>query len=263
MKKIILVILILSMLFVAACTNGPFNLLTDLMPTPTPTPTPTPALTPTTPEPVDDYNDYNYYGNDDIDQFYLEVDIGEIMEMRSNARWVFEQIFLPGVISEFHESVIEYLRDYDEDGIDSFMVWAWSHMTTLFIDYEFSDRNEFFDLSRSMLEATLGDEHIVEVTIERLNDDVIAAIIKLLDMEESHRSTYVGIVYSGEHELRLFTLEQSAGFHMFCFIGVEQRGSFFPVDNDREAFVEAILEVIETGMDAGASLVWDTGEIVN
>jgi len=264
MKKIFAItVLILLVLLTVACTEEPPELPPEPTPTPTPAPTPTPTPTPEpTPEPEEDYPEDDYPEDDfDLDTFFdQQIGLDEILALRSEARWLFEQMFLPGVISQFHEYVIEYLHDNDEDSMTDFMVWVWDYMADLFIYYELGDDDDpLLDLARLMLETALSNEHIVEVTIENLDGDVIAAIVKLFDLEESHRSTYLAIVYSGENELRLFTLEQSAGFHMFCFVGVEQRGSFFPVENNREAFVEAIIEVIETGMDAGASLIWGEG----
>jgi len=54
----------------------------------------------------------------------------------------------------------------------------------------------------------------------------------------------------------MFTLEESYGFHMFCFVGVDMRGSFFAIENDKDAFIDAILEVLETQMEAAGGVIW-------
>jgi len=208
----------------------------DATPTPTPTPTPEPTPKPTpepTTTPAPEFN---------------------MLELRSNARWLFEQTFLPSVVYEFNEVIIEYINNYDEEGMEDFMLWAWSYLVSLYIGIEMND----FTIDETQLGTLgLGDDHITEVTIERISDDVVAAIVEMFDIGEERRSTYIAIVYTDDSNLRIFTIEQSfLSSYMFCYVGTNSRGSFFTIENNRDAFIEAIIEVIESQMDVSAGIVW-------
>jgi len=241
MKKSIIAILVLLILSLTACVS-------DAPAAPTPAPTPEPTVAPTA-DPVETAEPEPSPSADQISP-------AEILELQSGARWLFEQRFLPSVVFEFHEEIIDYISEFDEDGMESVLLWAWEYVTAIFAEYELGDQFALAEESRPLETFGLGDEHIAEVTIEQLNEDSIGAIIKMLDIGEVRRSTYIGIVYTEDSELRMFTLEQSYGFHMFCFVGVESRGSFFEVENDRAAFIEAIIDVLETQAEPEAGIIW-------
>ena len=162
-------------------------------------------------------------------------------EMQSQIRYVFEQFYLPYITyRDQRQEIVQMLQALDSDAMYDFLLAAWGDMlASLFQVEDTLLIQEELDL--------IAQSHILEVRVEMLDDEnrVYAAIIKLLDIQEFLRSTYIAITYHVEHGLQIFTLEQSHGFHMFCFVSEDSRGSFFAVENSREAFIEVILEVIE------------------
>jgi len=245
MRKFFTIILVLSILFIAACTPVPATLLPpEVSETPPVTAAPTPA-----PEPEEELPE------EPIDDMLS----AEIAELQSNARYVFEQFMLPEMVLDFYrEEMIDHMINLDVAGVKEEILSAWDYLTEILIISALRsplspyDGDEEIELMRQ--EWGLGDEHIVDVTIETLDEGITATIIKMLDMEQFLRSTYIAIVYGETEGMMYFTLEQSHGFHMFCFVGLDSRGSFFEVENTREAFIEAILYAIEHDLDAGATL---------
>jgi len=91
-----------------------------------------------------------------------------------------------------------------------------------------------------------GDENIVEVTIESLGEKTTAAFIKMNATGWSHLSEYIAIVYTDGEGLAYYTLERSYGVgnqapYFFCFVDLYSRGTFFEIENTREAFINAIM----------------------
>ncbi|MCL2368288.1 MAG: hypothetical protein FWC72_04770 [Oscillospiraceae bacterium] len=245
MKKITATLLVLLILFTAACVSG------DTAP-PTPEPTPEPTVAPT-PEPTVAPVETEPPSSDG------EISAAEILELQSDARWIFEQRLLPSVVFEFHGEIIDFLNDFDAEGMEMILLWAWEYVASVMAEYELGDRISLFDnYDERLLDAIgLGDEHIAEVAIEQLSEDVVGAIVKMLNIDQPQRSTHIGIVYSEDSGLRVFTLEQSFDdIYVLCFVDVEGRGSFFQIENDRDAFIEAILEVLETQIEPAGGQFW-------
>jgi hypothetical protein len=101
----------------------------------------------------------------------------------------------------------------------------------------------------------------VDVTLEEIDAETSAFIIKLLDINATRRSTYVGIAYNEAMGLRIFTLEGTertpgAGVdaHMFCFVGAGYRGSFHIIENDRQAFIDSIRDAMNELIEPGVSI---------
>jgi len=232
MKKTFAVLLIICMLVLTACTPS-------ISVEPTPEPSPMPTETPS-PEPMPSPG--------------TESALSEgLIELQSEIRYVFEQFFLPDIVYVMErEDVIDWLADLDAESMEELLFEAWEFIVDTLLDH--AERSGVALLSRE--EMGLGDEHIVSVTAEAIREDVNAFIIKMLDIEQFLRCTYIAITYHETNGLQIFTVEQSHGFHMFCFVSENSRGSFFEVENNPDAFIEAILEVIDD-IDAhvGAGLV--------
>ena len=239
MKKILVILLVVCLFLAAACT--PSGTITPTPePTAAPPPAPTGASPAETPIPAD------------------PIGAAEMLQLQSDARWVFEQHWLPNLVFILYgEEIAEYIRDSDVEAMRETLISSFEFVTMrmameAFIDSLLEDPMALPQL----LEDLRLDEHIVEVTIETLDEDTGAFLIKMLDIDEVRRSTYIAIVYSETEGFAMFTLEQSYRGHMFCFVGPESRGSFFAVENNRDAFIEAIIEVLETGEEAGAVIFW-------
>jgi len=105
-----------------------------------------------------------------------------LQEVRSDARWLFEQMFLPEIVYEFHESIIEYISELNTEGMEAFMAWAWSYFVELFFYRELGELVSLFDEDALLQMAEsigLGNEHIAEVTVERLFDMIIKSSTRL------------------------------------------------------------------------------------
>lgn len=167
----------------------------------------------------------------------------EIFELVSEARYAFEQMFLPAVVySSDKEEIIDLLDTLDVLGFETLVLDSWERLADAFIDFAVMEGILVTPAPRDVL--SLGDEHILEVTAESLTEEVSAFIISMLDIEQPLRSTYIAIVYY-DSELQIYTLEQSDDFHMLCFVNMYYRGSLFEVDNDHDAFLEAIAYVLD------------------
>ena len=171
----------------------------------------------------------------------------EILQLQSEARYAFEQMFLPSVIYDTeNDEVIDLISNQDESGMESFLLDAWEDLVEMFINFSVTEGELDAPVERNVL--GLGDEHITSVTAEMLDEETPAFIISMLDIEQFLRSTYIAIVYH-DNELKIYTLEQSDGFHIFCFVNLHYRGSYFEIENDRDAFIEAIVYVLDGDID--------------
>ena len=225
MKKIFAVLLIIVMFMLTACTPNANVAEPSPEPSPIPieTPSPEPLATPTEEPTIADM----------------------VVAVRSAVRYVFEQDFLPDIVYVLErENVIAWLQNLDAQSMEALLLNAWGFVAEMFLEYAANDGIELV-LGASRENFGLSDRNIVSVTAEAIREDVNAFIIKMLDIEEFLRCTYIAITYHGTNGLQIFTVEQSHGFHMFCFISENARGSFFEIENTPDAFIEAILEVID------------------
>ena len=126
--------------------------------------------------------------------------------------------------------------------MEELLLDSWARLAEAFINFLITEGTLTTPEERDVL--GLGDEHISEITAEMLTEDTPAFIISMLDTQQILRSTYIAIVYH-DNELQIYTLEQSEGFHMLCFVNLYSRGSLFEVENDRYAFTYAIISVLD------------------
>ena len=190
------------------------------------------------------------YGND------------RISEIQYDARYYFEQYELPRILIEYENEMIEFIETSNADGVDTFVQAAWLTSAAFAIFDDFTPEEEEYALQgfdqrwelidQKILEYDLGKDHIVDISIEALDENTTAAIVKLYDTGWRPLSTYVAIVYNDDIGLVYFTVERSYGDnedgsddpYMFCWVEYEDRGSIYYIDNTKEAFMEAILELI-------------------
>jgi len=179
-------------------------------------------------------------------------------EVRYDARYFFEQSLLLKNARDYEKEMIESIKDSDRDIIESSVRISWDQAAgnTLYNTLSSAEkkradqgRDEYFEIiNQKRLEYDLGDDHIVDVSIEKLGDDRSAVIVKMLEQDWFLLCTYIGITYDQNEKIRYFTLERSyddedfdGRIYMFCFInGPGVRGSIDLVDNDKEAFVKAM-----------------------
>ena len=216
MKRMFALLLALCMIFLRACTPIPAT----LQPSQPAQPPPTSQAS----QPLDD-----------------------VAQLQSDVRYVFEQIWLPQMVLEFDsETIVAYIRDANVEAMRESLISSLEFVAMRMMMETFSEELiedplwGFIELWEEQRWA----EQIVNVTIERLDEETSAFIIKMLDIERFLRSTYIAIVYNEADGLQIFTLEQSHEFHVLCFVNAGSRGSFFSVENDREAFIEAIISVL-------------------
>lgn len=183
-----------------------------------------------------------------------------IAELQYEARYLFEQGMLPDFIFE-HEEIVSLLLALEEpDDIELLsevirLAWDLSVATAVMEDLimrnleipETEDlRIEYVDMRRYVY--GLGADHIVDINLESVGAGTNAIIIELKDTGWSLLSIFIGIAYNETEGLHYFLSERSHNFfgsdvdsYMFCGrFSDGTRTSYFPIDGNREAFIEAI-----------------------
>jgi len=163
----------------------------------------------------------------------------------------------------YEKELIESINDSNRYIVENFVRITWDQAVgnTLYKTLNSEEkkradqgRDEFFEvINQKRLEYDLGDDHIVEVTIEKLDSDKSAVVVKMLEQEWFLLCTYIGIAYGQDAKIKYFSLERSYDDedfddrkYMFCYInrpGI--RGSINLVNNDKEAFIKAVANELE------------------
>ena len=204
---------------------------------------------------------------------YEIVSPSNLNRFQYSNRYTFEQFFLPSVLFSLDEEVIHMLQTGDLNSMRELVFDAWTAQVLIMIAQEVPDIfDEFADMpdivfdvfaAFALNEVGLGDEHIVEVSFEELNEYTNAFIIEMKDVQAGLLSTFVGIAYNDINGLFMFTLERAAvvDAHVFCALHISFRGSFFPIENTREAFAAYIGYAMDGALgDPGATTareLWD------
>ena len=198
---------------------------------------------------------------------YEIVSPENLTRFQYNSRYTFEQFFLPSVIFEMEDDVIHMLQTGDLRGMSELVSEVWELQTQMYIpeDEMIAMVGELPDAIDLMLDAVdagvdpmqiledlfheityIGDGHVVDITFEELDEFTNAFIIEMKDVEAGWLCTFIGIAYNDLNGLFMFTLERAhvpAGvepFYVFCILHINFRGSFFPIENTREAFARYI-----------------------
>ena len=184
----------------------------------------------------------------------------EFSDPHFQARWRYEQFFLPVIIFGMESEILEKLHNADTNALrEHIMPWweiaAGTVVLTVWDDmgFEIPDTEEERLALANMLrpEVSLGDEHIADVQFVQIDSYTKAFVIEMLDINQPRVSTFIGIAHNEEMGLSIFTLEKLGGFiveapeaHIFCFLAIDSRGSFHSIDNTIEAFVNAMHEAM-------------------
>ena len=191
------------------------------------------------------------------EEFVVDEEI--ISSMQSIARYWFEQFAVADMVDVIDNIIIESLQSGDEVTLLEYVLIAWDFSAISAI-YEHPDLVEEAGVDSDLIfsESTseirllfgLGDDHIVDSWIEDINESTTAFVFQLYDIEVPRRSIYMAIAYNDELGLQVFTLEdiegvsRMTGEFMFCFVEVEYRGSFYSIEGNREAFIDAIYDAM-------------------
>ena len=198
-----------------------------------------------------------------------------LAELQYEARYFFEQNALPSTIYANEKEVIKYISALDADGFEDIVyeIWARSVAVTILTEMEMSgeeapetDELLWKLVGERALEYGLGEEHIVSLSIEKIDSDTTAVIIKMKDAKWILLSTYIGIAYNKSMGLKFFTLERSFDRsggkdipYMFCHIDADSRGSYYLTDNNKQSFINAVksIMVVPSGSDKDTSVLID------
>ena len=192
-----------------------------------------------------------------------------IAELQYNARYLFEQSILPKTVFEYEKETIDYINAFNTDKMRENILteWEYAAATVILNDLKLSG-GETPETADSMWayveekrpELGMGDEHVTEVAIEALDGNTKAIVIATLDTGWVPLSTFIGIAHNEAAGLKYFILERSFDLfgdgnapYMFCFVGDGVRGSYYAIENDRQAFVDAVLDVMTNALAPGAS----------
>lgn len=189
------------------------------------------------------------YGNDGIS------------ELQYNARYLLEQRVMPQFVSDYSKETINFITSSNTAKMKEIVLamWETAAASAIYNDAELSGEKpeeytdeEFWKIidERRPIYG-LDDNHIEDVTIEKINSDTRAVIVKLRDTGWNMLSTYVGIAYNKATGLKCFTLEKSLDIsgtgidtYMFCFVEVDSRGSYNIMKNDKQSFINGIKGVM-------------------
>jgi len=202
----------------------------------------------------------------------------EIDEIQLEARYYFEQRLLPHIMfgsgsDIIVEIIVDELAELAEFNIR--LNWIMAAATFALPDLsEILAANEPTSVEAmeevlAILDARLLEEgfnaaaHIIDVTIEQIDDGINAIVVELYAIEEPLFSSFIAIVYGEDVGMRYFTLERSFGAlpsgeipYVLCFIAPGERGSFFVIENNKETFITAIAMVIYGNVQPLSTQPW-------
>ena len=190
------------------------------------------------------------------EEFLLGREGGAMAELKYSALHLFEQKLLPGIVFEHEQEFAGYIRSSDADKAREFILGIWALSASNAIlnglnmsaeEYASEDEELLWEYINDMRGTyDLGDEQIVSITIEELGADAGAVIVKMSDTGLTLLSTYIAIAHSNAG-LRYFTLEMSPepdsggeALYMFCYADLYSRGTYYEIENNKEAFIAAI-----------------------
>ena len=181
-------------------------------------------------------------------------------EIRYTARYFYEQYKLPVDLDKYETEIGQAITESDSEILKEsfFITWLNTAAEIVADDFTVEEKKAFdnlaFDQRKELIDSKIAEygmdkNQILDLTIEKLDSNTSAAIVKLADTGWRPLSTYLAVVHQDEAELKYFTLERSYGDkgdgsddpYMFCWVNLLTRGPFYIIDNTKEAFVEAIM----------------------
>lgn len=146
-------------------------------------------------------------------------------------------------LEEYFEFVINYvLQEMGEDYFDELIE---EHANDDIYD-EYEQMMMYLEyVEEKVVDFGLSDSNIAAVTIEKIDEQTKAVVIKMADTGWRLLSTYIGIAYNDSVGLCYFTLEKSFDFggenqYMFCYVDPDSRGSITLTKNDKTSFINEI-----------------------
>lgn len=189
----------------------------------------------------------------------LVFDEETLFRIRYDARYWFEQFVVADMVDALEDEVITSIQRGEEEFLLGDVLMAWNFAAEIIILENLNLLEEAgldSDLERDDITYELrvafglGDDHIVDSWIEEIDRDTNAFIFQLYDLEAPRTSIYMAISYNEVVGLQIFTLEdiegvsRSTGEFMFCFVEMDYRGSFYAIEGNRTAFIDAIYDVM-------------------
>ena len=192
---------------------------------------------------------------DDIDG---DVDEEILSFIQYDARYWFEQFIVAEMVASLEVEIIDSLQGGEENALREDILSAWGFITRIVISENINslgvtglDHVGLEDITDDIrMTFGLGDDHILDSWIEEIDENTNAFIFQLVDIETPRTSIYMAIAYNDVMGLQIFTLEdiqgvsRETGEFMFCFVAVDSRGSFYSIEGNRLAFIDAIYDVM-------------------
>jgi len=194
--------------------------------------------------------------DEDVDETVDEaVDTDEIVRQ---IRYIFEQNHMPDVLDMYSEELLLLFSEGDATLFEGLIRYEWNFVNRVLFAGYLADNHagySFDDLGPLLVSADalqaehgLGDEQIISATFERIGDTGIF-VIDMLETELPLIATFLAIAFNDDVGLSYFALERSMDWfntgdvpHAFAHISVDGRQNFGAVENDRDAFIEAIMD---------------------
>lgn len=189
--------------------------------------------------------------------------VSRLYEIQYDVRYIFEQNMLPRAVYENKDTLIDLINTSNVDGIEDFIFSNWANGAWLIIISDWMETGqqisgiESVEQLTKFLESKMYEyglsvaQHLLNITVEEVNESTSAVIIEMSEPGWALLSTYIGIVYAETLGLQIFTLERSFDsgeepqVYMFCAVSVDSRMNFGPIENSKEAFVNAIRDLMQ------------------
>ena len=178
-------------------------------------------------------------------------------EIHSNIRRYFEQYLLPTVVYAYTDRIWGYIAaDYIED-LFFLLAHYWNSLLADIMAYELNYAQiltpDMDPRAAAELAVDIADEYglllpdnIYDIVIVKLADGTTVAVLIMSETGWNLISTYMALVYFEDAGFVVFAVEKSfgEGRYMLCAIGINQRANFGPVENDIDAFLDALEELL-------------------
>jgi len=218
------------------------------------------VLKPTTlPDTSQNNNQNNNQNNSQNIQDVSGLYTADQQKLRYDARYLFEQKDLPKFVFSNESDFIKCFQSSDLETVKKEIQIEWKLavatvlISTLSPDVQayalqgVDQLNEVLD--PLVAEYGLGNEHLVSVTFESIDNNRSCILIEMLEMDETLLCTYIAIVYSEGGGLKYYTVERTFGLgsterqYMLCFVDQSGRGSFGLVESNKESVLKAIRDL--------------------
>ena len=195
---------------------------------------------------------------------------GSHKAMHQEIRYDFEQHYLPGALLGDEETLIDLLEN-DPDLLLQTIDAIWdravnTHLIRMAINaeetYIINSEEDITNLLEGFRsEYMLAANDVFTAEIDTLSDGTQIILLDLADIASELPDiscSYIVLTYQKGKGLRYFTLETDSFTEgmAVCEVGLDSRGTYFFINEDKNLFLTAIEQILEQGLTPGATLTF-------